>query len=264
MYRIGKLAKEAGISIRTLRYYDQLGVLTPSIVSDAGYRYYDKEDVMKLHHITTLKQLGFTLTKIKSLLQEDKNDLSQTDRWKHAIQLQIQAVREEQERLALLDRMLHTTLHTIEIRSDVKTEELLRFIQLLQSDNASSENEEQRQAHRRNKFTPEELEVIESLPMLHTDDARTTKWVHLLRDIHMHKGGPPDTEVAMQLAARVLEITEEAFHGQYDVVEKYWEWVRPEPGSEEKVLGLDEYTMAYIDRILDEYLRREERECSNE
>ncbi|MDO3681477.1 MerR family DNA-binding transcriptional regulator [Paenibacillus ehimensis] len=44
--RIGQLAKEAGISIRTLRYYDELGVLKPSFVSDAGYRYYSHEDVI--------------------------------------------------------------------------------------------------------------------------------------------------------------------------------------------------------------------------
>ncbi len=42
-------------------------------------------------------------------------------------------------------------------------------------------------------------------------------------------------------------------------MEKYWEWIRPEPGGREKVLGLDEETMAYIERITDEYLRTDER-----
>jgi DNA-binding transcriptional MerR regulator len=61
MYRIGQLSKETNITIRTLRYYDELGLLKPSEITAAGYRYYSKADVMKLQHITALKQLGFTL-----------------------------------------------------------------------------------------------------------------------------------------------------------------------------------------------------------
>ncbi|UYO02640.1 hypothetical protein [Paenibacillus sp. PSB04] len=46
--------------------------------------------------------------------------------------------------------------------------------------------------------------------------------------------------------------------GREDVLEKYWEWIRPEAGESEKVLGLDEDTVNYIDRIVDEYLRHEQ------
>lgn len=76
MYKIGQLAKEAGISIRTLRYYDEMGILTPSFVSDAGYRYYNEDDIMKLHHITTLKQLGFTLGQIRNVLEAEAGGLT--------------------------------------------------------------------------------------------------------------------------------------------------------------------------------------------
>ncbi|KZE72752.1 hypothetical protein AV654_04295 [Paenibacillus elgii] len=59
----------------------------------------------------------------------------------------------------------------------------------------------------------------------------------------------PDSPASRRLAERLLEIEGQWFGNREDVLEKYWEWIRPEPGGSEKVLGLDEETMAYIERI---------------
>jgi MerR family transcriptional regulator, multidrug-efflux activator len=48
MYTVGELAKMAGVSARTLRYYDQAGLLKPSAVTDAGYRLYGDEAMSQL------------------------------------------------------------------------------------------------------------------------------------------------------------------------------------------------------------------------
>ncbi|MGE4539008.1 MAG: MerR family DNA-binding transcriptional regulator [Desulfovibrio sp.] len=47
--RIGELARKSGLTVRALRHYDAIGLLTPSGRSDAGYRLYDRKDVMRLH-----------------------------------------------------------------------------------------------------------------------------------------------------------------------------------------------------------------------
>ncbi|MBP1995537.1 MerR family transcriptional regulator [Paenibacillus eucommiae] len=264
MYRIGKLAQEAGISIRTLRYYDKLGLLKPTMVSESGYRYYTNEDVMRLQHISTLKQLGFTLAEIANVLSSAEQEGNRAESWKHAIRLQIEEVRKEQKRLHLLDRMLHITLHTVEVRGDVNAEEVLGFIQITEANTATGENGKLRDALRKANFTQEELPILEALPSLDTDDPRNLNWLRLLKEVHERLNVPHDSdsesdlESEDRLAEKLLTVGEELFQGSDQLFEKYWEWVRPEPGKHEKVLGLDGETMAYIDRIVDAYLLRQQ------
>ncbi|MCL2202888.1 MAG: MerR family transcriptional regulator [Defluviitaleaceae bacterium] len=63
--RIGEIAKKAGVTVRTLSYYDKEGLLAPSGASDGGYRLYSDKDLAKLMQILMMKRLGFTLNEIK-------------------------------------------------------------------------------------------------------------------------------------------------------------------------------------------------------
>ncbi len=72
--KVGALAKQTGISVRTLHYYDEIGVLAPSAHSDAGYRLYTAADVVRLQQIMSLRQLGFSLEQIRDCL--DRGDVS--------------------------------------------------------------------------------------------------------------------------------------------------------------------------------------------
>jgi len=66
--RIGEIAKNAGVTVRTLSYYDKEGLLTPSSESEGGYRLYTDKDMVKLIQILMLKELGFPLSEIKKRL----------------------------------------------------------------------------------------------------------------------------------------------------------------------------------------------------
>jgi len=66
--RIGEVAKNAGISTNTLRYYDKEGLLSPSAETEGRYRLYTDKDVAKLMQILLMKRLGFSLSEIKSRL----------------------------------------------------------------------------------------------------------------------------------------------------------------------------------------------------
>lgn len=63
---VGELAKKMGVSVRTLQYYDNEGLLKPSASSDGGRRLYSCKDIIKLHQILSFKYLGFSLKEIKS------------------------------------------------------------------------------------------------------------------------------------------------------------------------------------------------------
>ncbi len=64
-YTIKKLAEIAGISTRTLRYYDEIGLLKPYKINDSNYRIYNEKNVNKLQQIMFYRSLDFPLEKIK-------------------------------------------------------------------------------------------------------------------------------------------------------------------------------------------------------
>jgi DNA-binding transcriptional MerR regulator len=67
--RIGELAKAAGISVQTIRYYERIGLLYPDGRSSAGYRSYEAGAVTFLKHVKHAQRLGFTLAEQKQLFE---------------------------------------------------------------------------------------------------------------------------------------------------------------------------------------------------
>ena len=66
---IGQLAKKMKTTVRTLQFYDQKGLLKPSMQSEGGRRLYTYQDMVQLHQIQSLKSLGFSLDEIKNQLE---------------------------------------------------------------------------------------------------------------------------------------------------------------------------------------------------
>ncbi len=60
MYTVKQLARLAGISPRTLHYYDEISLLTPTVVEDNGYRRYGDQAVIELQQIMFYRELGFS------------------------------------------------------------------------------------------------------------------------------------------------------------------------------------------------------------
>src|SRR5436190_976184 len=71
--RIGELAAATGLSVRALRHYDDIGLLTPSR-SEAGQRLYTEADVRRLYRVVALRQLGVPLPEIAACLERDELD----------------------------------------------------------------------------------------------------------------------------------------------------------------------------------------------
>lgn len=68
LWKVGDLAKLTGLTVRTLRFYDQIGLFSPSGQTDSGHRLYNEADLSRLHQILTLKELGLSLEEIKETL----------------------------------------------------------------------------------------------------------------------------------------------------------------------------------------------------
>ncbi len=75
MYTVKQLSDLAQVSVRTLHYYDQIGLLNPSTVGTNGYRYYDDSAVMRLQQILFYREIGLELMQIKDVLDSPDFDL---------------------------------------------------------------------------------------------------------------------------------------------------------------------------------------------
>ncbi|WP_242241129.1 MerR family transcriptional regulator [Bacillus cereus group sp. BfR-BA-01309] len=249
-YSIGEISKETNVTTRTLRYYEEIGLLTPSHVAESGYRYYSKDDVITLQQITTFKKLGFKLSEIKEVLKEEKG-ISEEERWKNAIQNEIQTIQGEVKRLQDLEKLLYTTFHSIELTGELRTEDLMLFIKSVQGI-------DQREKFWKRYFNEEEQHIIQGLPTFEENDKRTQEWLQVLREIRERINEPVDSSEVQQLAEKVVGFSMHVFQEDEQLINKYWELIRPEEGEIAKVYGLDSETMKYIDEMVEYYLKKEE------
>lgn len=85
-YTVQKLAKLAGVSTRTLRYYDEIGILKPARINSSGYRIYGQNEVDRLQQILFYREMNVGLDKIKAILEQP--DFDETEALKtHRAQL---------------------------------------------------------------------------------------------------------------------------------------------------------------------------------
>ncbi len=73
-YTVKKLAQLSGVSARTLRFYDEIGLLKPAFYGDNQYRYYEEEQLLLLQQILFFRELGFPLSDIQRILSSDDFD----------------------------------------------------------------------------------------------------------------------------------------------------------------------------------------------
>lgn len=118
MKRIKEVADIAGVSVRTLHHYDEIGLLKPAAASQAGYRQYSEADLIRLQEILFFKELGFGLGEIKEIL--DQPGYERQD----ALLTHKQILREKNQRINKLIGAVDKTLDAMERGSIMSNEEM--------------------------------------------------------------------------------------------------------------------------------------------
>ena len=92
MWSVQQVARAAGTTSRTLRHYDDIGLLPPARVGANGYRYYDDDDLVRLQRILLLRDLGLALTTIAEVLDGERDAVA-------ALRTHLDLLVQERERL---------------------------------------------------------------------------------------------------------------------------------------------------------------------
>src|SRR5688572_26308475 len=115
-YTVKAVADIAGVSVRTLHHYDEIGLLKPAAHSAAGYRLYAERDLERLQQILFFKELGFDLREIKRVLSDPTFDRRRALTEHRALLL------ERQERLRRLIASVDRTLKAIKKGGDMNAQ----------------------------------------------------------------------------------------------------------------------------------------------
>ena len=125
-YSSGQFARMAGVTVRTIRFYDRQNILKPSYVNQSGARFYTDSDLARLQQILLLKYLGFSLDDIREMTIGD------TDYHflKNSLILQKKLVQDRIEQMQLVESAIEDTVRTIEEEHQIDWSHMLELIHL--------------------------------------------------------------------------------------------------------------------------------------
>ena len=219
-WKVGELARRTGVSVRTLHHYDEIGLLSPSHRSEAGYRLYTEADVVRLQQIRSLRTLGFSLEEIGTFLK--RPDVT-PDR---VLQLHITHLKEQ---IGMQQRLCdHMEAIAKRWRSDetVPTEEFLKIIEVTTMLDKY--------------YTPEQMEELrQRREALGEDRMRQVEgeWKELMEQVQaeMDRGTDPADERVQQLARRWMGLVQEFTGGNPGITQSLGRMYK----EETTVAGMD-------------------------
>ena len=248
MYHINQMKKISGVSVRTLRYYDQLGLLRPVSKTEGGHRQYTHVELKKLQQIQFLKTIGFTLKDIQSMLESDDWD------WPSSLKEQLAFVINEQKRLSKIEQSVHELLNGIAIEGEEF--QIQKIMQLYSRDAKESISSKKAELHM------EHPTAMAKVPTMSSTDPNSLEWIALLgqlkKQIHL---GHMHTRI-QNIIRRMDEKKSENFAGEDHFLDKLWEIrMSPDQSQEYRLYPIDQEVLEFMERAYEYYL--EEKKLSS-
>ncbi|MDM5157235.1 MerR family transcriptional regulator [Bacillus sp. DX1.1] len=246
MISIQQLTKETGVTVRTLRYYDQIDLLKPSGKTEGGHRLYSESDVIRLQQILFLKEMGFSLKEVANMLVTDELSL------KESLQNQLQFVQEEQKKFNRMEKILQAVVYSAELEGELDWKIMFELIQL------SQQSPRIRELFQRQVFSDEEQRLLHNLPNMSEEDENVGEWVALLKQLRrlMQEGKAPSHNEVQEATKKLMEKCIEMANGDEAFLDKLWEVRKSKEDSQKMhMYPIEDELLQYMDeafRIYDE------------
>lgn len=241
MFSIGELSKQTGVTVRTLDYYDEINLITPSSKTSGGHRLYDDSDVMKLQQVLALKYMGFSLKKIKDRLNKS------TKSWHQSINEQIDMVHQEQERLNLLEKALQGISYSIEFEGDMNWSVVFGIIQLFQKG-----PDHTFQAYTEH-LTPENIEKMMQLNnKMSEEDIKA--WVSSIQAIKANININPASQKALTLVEKWMTLADNIFDHDEELLGNMWQSMESKERADNESIAFYPMDKKFIEFIKAVYI----------
>lgn len=206
---IHNVSKQTGISVRTLRYYEEIGLLLPIAKTEGGHRIYGENELKMLQQIVFLKALGFKLKEIQTLINNSWN-------WEASLDHQLAFLAEEQKKLQQMKNAILGLKNASSIEGGLTESLIQKYIKL------SNQERDNKQAFRQQIFVAAEMELFQKLPNLNQNDPNSLEWIGLLGQLkQLHKESPEADSVQI-IIKRMMEKAEIEYIGNDEFLEKMW------------------------------------------
>lgn len=225
------------MTVRTLRYYDEINLLKPSRVSEGNHRYYDEKAVEKLQNIIFLKDLGFDLETIRSILNEKVKSS------KELLKLKLEMIVEEQERLEQKKQRIKMLLEVMELEGKNDWETTFETLSMLEGYDYKKLRE------RWNKyFSQEEQKILKSMPRLGDENPLSKKWMEIMKELKESVHEDPNSPKVQQLVEKWTELLEQMYQGNWNLANKVWQ-LHYKGNQNLGFYNLDPETMEFIEKV---------------
>lgn len=241
-YPIGEFAKKTMTTVRTLHYYDEIGILHPSQVSDKGRRYYTDEDIITLQKIISLKFLGYSLDEIKELMNSSNWDL------KESLHYQKQKMIEKQSQIKQMIKTLDHAIHLVDDNKKVDSSIFVFLIHMIQK-------EDEQKEWLKTIFDEEKVQKM----YLHSDEKQKQiekSFLEFSSTLKSLYGKDPKCYEIQQLISEYIQLTEEVSGMDIttfleDIPENIDEdpWLFPSPFTKEEEEWLAKAFDFYLTKI---------------
>ena len=193
-YTIQKLASLAGVSTRTLRYYDEIGILKPARINSSGYRIYGHVEVNRLQQILFYRELGINLESIKEIVTSPSFDSAK------ALREHREKLLEKREQLNLLIANVDKTIAVTEGRMTMSNKEKFEgFKKKLVEDNEKKYGKEIREKYGKDTVEASNAKVMNMTEEQYEEVTALADQLHITL-AEAFKTGDPAGEVAQKAA----------------------------------------------------------------
>lgn len=193
-YTIQKLASLAGVSTRTLRYYDEIGILKPARINSSGYRIYDQAEVNRLQQILFYRELGVGLDRIKEIVTAPNFDGAK------ALREHREKLLEKREQLDLLIANVDKTIALTEGRITMSNKEKFEgFRKMMIEDNEKNYGKEIRDKYGKESVEASNAKVINMTEEQYQEVTALAEQIHTTL-AEAFKTGDPAGELAQKAA----------------------------------------------------------------
>ena len=116
-HKIGSLAKLAGKTTRTLRFYEEMGLIEPDCRSDSGYRLYSEDTLLRIQWIVQLQDMGFSLGDIKAFVSSLAQKTDAPSKMNHLARFYFERLKETREKIMRLQKLEESLVASLEMLS---------------------------------------------------------------------------------------------------------------------------------------------------
>lgn len=235
-WKIGALASETGITVRTLHHYHQTGLLVPSEYTESGHRLYTKSDIARLQQILSLKQLGLSLEEIHSFIdkpnynpilvvQTQLENITGQIKLKEKLRLEL-----EQLRILLLNNQ------------DIGADKLFKLMEVIQMNG-------------QNYLTPDQVEKMKALNNGFTEEQKAEmkkQWDSFISKLKQHtESKTPVTDLSVKELATYWKNATVGFTGNDPEITKAGERFHSENPNSPISFGLTAEMYQYLQTAME-------------